>query len=155
MPNITTYLWFDKNAEEAMEYYTSVFPDSKIVNITRYPEDMQVGPVPDMGGKVLNGTFELAGQRFYCIDGGPYFTFNEAISLMVECKDQKEIDYYWEKLSHVPESEQCGWCKDQFGLSWQVIPASMADLMDTPEAVQAMLKMKKIVIADLEAAGRK
>ena len=152
---ITTFLWFDHNAEEAMKYYTSVFKDGKIIDITRYPSDMQVGPIPDMGGQVLNGIFELGGQRFYCLDGGPIFKFNEAVSLMVACEDQVEIDYFWEKLSAVPESEQCGWCKDKFGLSWQIVPKNMGELLSSNEAVQAMLKMKKIDIEELERAGDK
>lgn len=111
-----------------------------------------------MGGKVLYGEFELNGQKFVCLDGGPIFKFNEAISLMVDCEDQTEVDYFWEKLSAVPESEQCGWCKDKFGLSWQIIPRRMGELLNDPDqeksgrAMQAMLKMKKIVVADLEKA---
>lgn len=104
-----------------------------------------------MQGKVLTGVFELNGMRFMCIDGGDYgFHLNEAFSLMVECADQAEIDYYWEKLSAVKEAEQCGWCKDQFGLSWQIVPANMGALLQTDAQVKAMLGMKKIVIAELE-----
>lgn len=140
-----------------MNYYVSVFKNSRIVEIKRYPTDMQVGPVPDMGGKVLTGVFELDGQQFMCLDGGPGFKLSEAFSLLVECKDQEEIDYYWSKLSAVPESEQCGWCKDKFGVSWQIVP-DLAKWLASPNneasnrATQAMLGMKKISIADLEKA---
>lgn len=155
---ITPSLWFDKNAEEAMNFYTSVFNNSKILEIHRYPEGYTEGPMAGMAGKVLTGIFELEGQRFMCLDGGPIFTFNESISFQIECADQLEVDYFWEKLSAVPESEQCGWVKDKFGLSWQIIPQSMGELLSDPDtdksgrALQAMLGMKKIVIADLEKA---
>jgi predicted 3-demethylubiquinone-9 3-methyltransferase (glyoxalase superfamily) len=158
---ITTSLWFDKNAEEAMNYYVSVFNDSpnkktesKIVSIKRYPGGFSEGPMADMEGKVLTGIFELEDQRYVCLDGGPIFKFNESVSFMVACHDQEEIDYFWSKLSAVKESEQCGWCKDRFGLSWQVIPENMGDLLKNNNAVQAMLKMHKIDIAELEKAGK-
>jgi predicted 3-demethylubiquinone-9 3-methyltransferase (glyoxalase superfamily) len=158
---ITTSLWFDKNAEEAMNYYVSVFNDSpnkktesKIVSIKRYPDGFSEGPMADMEGKVLTGIFELEDQRYVCLDGGPIFKFNESVSFMVACHDQEEIDYFWSKLSAVKESEQCGWCKDRFGLSWQVIPENMGDLLKNNNAVQAMLKMHKIDIAELEKAGK-
>ena len=159
---ITTHLWFDKEAEEAMNFYVDVFKgspsgegaDSEILNIARYPGGYEDGPMANMEGKVLNGQFKLAGQRFYALDGGPIFKFNESISLYVECQDQAEIDYFWEKMSAVPESEQCGWLKDKFGLSWQIIPKNMGDLMQGEAAINAMLKMKKIIIADLENAGK-
>jgi predicted 3-demethylubiquinone-9 3-methyltransferase (glyoxalase superfamily) len=148
---ITPFLWFDNNAEEAMEYYVSVFPDAKINAITRYPDESLDEHFVGMNGKVITGEFELAGQKFLCLDGGPTFKFNEAVSFLVSCKDQEEVDYYWGKLSHVPESEQCGWCKDRFGVSWQIIPENMGELIGTsPEATQAMMAMKKIVIAELE-----
>lgn len=160
MQKITPFLWFDKNnAEEAMNYYVSVFKNSRIIKIERYPTDMQVGPFPDMGGKVLTGVFELDGQRFMCLDGGPVWSFSGAISFLVECEDQAEIDYFWEKLSAVPEAEQCGWCKDKFGLSWQIVPKRMNEWIGGPDteksrrAMQAMLKMKKIDIAELERAA--
>ena len=156
MQKITPFLWFDHNAEEAMNYYVSVFKDSKLVSITRYPEGITDGPMAGFGGQVLTGVFELNGQRFMCLDGGPLFKFTEAVSLMVLCKDQAEIDYYWEKLSAVPESEQCGWCKDKFGLSWQIVPENMEAIMNDPEkgprAMQKVMGMKKLVIAELEAA---
>jgi len=163
MQKITPFLWFDKNAEEAMNFYVAVFKkspakeagDSKIISITRYPEGAKEGPMAGMDGKVLTGVVRLAGQKFMALDGGPIFKFTEAISFYVECEDQSEIDYFWEKLSAVPESEQCGWLKDKYGLSWQIIPKNMGDLLKTREAMDAMLKMKKIVIADLEKARAK
>ena len=111
-----------------------------------------------MGGKVLTAVFELNGQRFMALDGGPIFKLNEAVSFCVECEDQAEVDYFWERLSAVPESEQCGWLKDRFGLSWQIVPRQMGELLGDPDkkkslaAMNAMLKMKKIVIADLQKA---
>ncbi len=162
---ITTFLWYDKQAEEAMNFYVSVFnqapykqKESKVVTVKRYPEGMEdVEHMKGMGGKVLTGVFELEGQQFMALDGGPIFKFNESISMLVDCKDQKEIDYFWEKLSAVPASEQCGWCKDKFGLSWQVTPnmdqwLSGPDSEKSKRAMMAMLKMKKIIIADLEKA---
>jgi predicted 3-demethylubiquinone-9 3-methyltransferase (glyoxalase superfamily) len=161
MNKITPSLWFDKNAEEAMEFYVSVFNGSpnkkdsaKIISIKRYPEGVKEGPMANMGGKVLTGIFELEGQRFICLDGGPIFKFNESVSFMVSCKDQDEIDYFWEKMSAVAESEQCGWLKDKFGLSWQIIPENMGELLKTDKALQAMLKMHKIDIKKLEEAGK-
>jgi len=158
MQKITPSLWFDNNAEEAMNYYVSVFKNSRIVQIERYPEGYTEGPMAGMGGKVLNGEFELNGQRFICLDGGPIFKFNEAVSFIVDCEDQAEVDYFWEKLSAVPESEQCGWCKDKFGLSWQIIPRRLGELLSDPDkeksrrAMEAMLKMHKIDVAELERA---
>lgn len=154
MQNIIPSLWFDNNCEEAMNFYVSVFPNSKIVSITYYPEGVNEPHMAGMEGKVLNGEFELNGKRFVALDGGPVFKFNEAISFIINCKDQEEIDYYWEKLSAVPESEQCGWVKDKYGLSWQIIPENMGVLLKTNQAIEAMLKMKKIDIAALEAIGK-
>jgi predicted 3-demethylubiquinone-9 3-methyltransferase (glyoxalase superfamily) len=160
MQKIMPCLWFDKNAEEAMNFYASIFKNSKIVSNKRYPEDIKVVPMKDMQGKVLTGIFELEGQRFMCLDGGPIFKFNEAISLQVSCETQEEVDALWDKLSAVPESEQCGWLKDKFGVSWQIIPKQLGELMSDPDAekanrvTQAMLKMKKIDVAALEAAAR-
>jgi len=148
---ITPNLWFDGNAEEAANYYVSVFPNSKIVDVSRYPESSEEGLADfqlDMAGKVLVIEFELNGQHFTGINAGPEFKFSEAISFAISCKDQDEIDYYWEKLSKVPESEQCGWCKDQFGLSWQVVPENMGELMQRPNAYASMMQMHKLVIAD-------
>jgi predicted 3-demethylubiquinone-9 3-methyltransferase (glyoxalase superfamily) len=160
MQKITPSLWFDKNAEQAMEYYVSVFNgspnkknESKIVTIKRYPDGVTEGPMAGMDGKVLTGIFELEGQRYMCLDGGPIFKFNESVSFMISCNDQEEIDYFWGKLSHIKESEQCGWCKDKFGLSWQIVPENMGELLKTDKALQAMLKMHKINIAELEEAG--
>ncbi len=160
MQKITPFLWFDKNAEEAMNFYVDVFKaspskeatDSKIVDIRRYPKGYSEGPMANMEGKVLTGVFKLAGQKFMCLDGGPVFKFTAAISLYVECEDQAEIDYFWGKMSADPKSEQCGWLTDKFGVGWQIIPKNMGDLMKTKPAIDAMLKMKKIVIADLEKA---
>ncbi len=115
MQKITPFLWFDKNAEEAMKFYTSVFKNSKIISITRYPEGATEGPMEGMGGQVLTGVFELEGQRFMALDGGPVFKFNESISFYVDCESQAELDELWDKLSAVPASEQCGWLKDKFG----------------------------------------
>lgn len=158
MQKISPSLWFDNNAEEAMNFYVSVFKNAKIISIKRYPEGFTEGPLAGMGGKVLNGIFEIEGQRFFCLDGGPIFKFNESVSFLIDVDTQEEIDYYWDKLSAVPESEQCGWLKDKFGVSWQVIPKRLGELLsDTDEeksgrAMNAMLQQKKIVIAELEAA---
>lgn len=162
---ITPFLWFDKDAEEAMIFYVAVFNgspyksgSSKINSIARYEKGIETPSGPEMEGKVLAGEFELAGQKFMCLDGGPFFKLTEAFSLFVECNDQKEVDYFWSKLSHAPESEQCGWLKDKFGVSWQIIPKRMMELLGGKDKVKAhrvanaMLKMKKIVIADLEKA---
>jgi len=155
---ITPFLWFDKNAEEAMNFYTSIFKDSRIVSIKRYPEGPLEGPMQGMEGKVLTGVFELFGQQFMALDGGPYFKPTEAISFYVECADQAEVDEYWGKLSAHPESEQCGWLKDKFGFSWQIIPEALPRLMNDPDAAKAgrvlsaMLQMKKIDVKALESA---
>jgi predicted 3-demethylubiquinone-9 3-methyltransferase (glyoxalase superfamily) len=153
LQKITPCLWFDTQAEEAANFYCEVFgEDSKILRITRYPEEGLADFQKDFAGKVLTVEFELRGQHFLALNGGPVFSFNEAVSLMVDCVDQDEIDYFWDKLSHVPESEQCGWCKDKYGLSWQVTPEHrMAEL--NPRQFAAMMEMKKIDIAALEAAG--
>jgi predicted 3-demethylubiquinone-9 3-methyltransferase (glyoxalase superfamily) len=149
---IQACLWFDDNAREAMEYYVEVFPDSRINRIDEYPDESVDEHFAGMSGKVLNGQFTLNGVDFTCLDGGPIFRFNESISFIVSCADQDEIDYYWSKLSHVPDSEQCGWCKDRFGLSWQVIPANMGELTRTPAQIQVMMQQKKIVISELANA---
>lgn len=160
---IVPSLWFDKEAEEAVNFYVSVFNgsphkgrDSKVISIMRYERGMEVPGADQMEGKVLTAIFELDGQRFMALDGGPLFKFNEAVSFYVECEDQEEVDYFWNKLSADPGAEACGWLKDQFGLSWQIIPQQMGDLLSSPNkkkslaATNAMLKMKKIVIADLQ-----
>ncbi len=167
MQKITPFLWFDKNTEEAMNFYISVFKnspakeaaDSEIVSIQRYPGGYSDGPMAGMEGKVLTGVFKLAGQKFMALDGGPIFKFTEAVSMYVECEDQAEVDYFWKKLSAVPESEQCGWLKDKYGLSWQIIPKRMEELMNAGDekkakkVMDALLKMKKLDIAELEKAN--
>ena len=165
MNKITPCLWFDIQAEEAMNLYVDTFngspykkQESRIVNITRYEKGMEAPGAEEMEGKVITGIFELAGQCFMALDGGPVFAFTEATSSYVECEDQKEVDYFWNKLSAVPESEQCGWCKDKYGLSWQIIPKQLGELMGDPDpakakrVVNAMLKMHKIIVADLQKA---
>ncbi|MBI2337698.1 VOC family protein [Candidatus Daviesbacteria bacterium] len=147
---ITPHLWFDKQAQEAAEFYTSIFPDSKIINITTLHN------TPSGDCDVVS--FELSGQPFMAISAGPLFKFNESISFIVPCESQEEIDYYWEKLSAVPESEQCGWLKDKYGLSWQIVPVALDEMMSkgTPEQIdrvtQAFLEMKKFDIAKLKEA---
>ncbi len=148
---ITPHLWFDKQAVEAAKFYTSVFPNSKI-HSTNLIHDTPSGTAETVD-------FELSGQRFMAISAGPYFKFNEAISLVVHCESQEEIDYYWDKLSAVPEAEQCGWLKDKFGVSWQVVPTLMHELLkDKDQAkvarvTQAFLKMKKFDIEALKRAA--
>jgi predicted 3-demethylubiquinone-9 3-methyltransferase (glyoxalase superfamily) len=154
MPRIIPNLWFDTQSEEAAEFYISIFPNSKITNISHYTE-----AGPGEPGTVLTVDFELDGQPITAINGGPAFTFSEAISLLIECEDQEEIDYYWDKLTAGGEPVQCGWLRDRYGLSWQVVPAGMDDLMRDPDAersrraMEAMLAMQKIDIAALQAAA--
>ena len=150
---IVPCLWFPDCAEEAMEFYCSVFPDSAILSIERYPDESLDEHFAGMSGKVLTSRFVLDGTPFICLDGGPAFTFNEAISLTVECADQAEIDHYWSHLSASPEHEQCGWLKDRFGVSWQIVPANLGELMTGPAQTQALMRMKKIIIDDLVNAG--
>ena len=150
---IVPCLWFPDCAEEAMEFYCSVFPDSAILSIERYPDESLDEHFAGMSGKVLTGRCVLDGTPFICLDGGPAFTFNEAISLTVECADQAEIDHYWSHLSASPEHEQCGWLKDRFGVSWQIVPANLGELMTGPAQTQALMRMKKIIIDDLVNAG--
>ena len=151
---ITPNLWFDTQAEEAAEYYCSIFPDSRIVNVTHYTE---AGPKP--AGEVLTVDFEVRGQRFTALNGGPEFTFTEAVSFLIECKDQDELDAYWARLSDGGEEGPCGWCKDRYGLSWQVVPEGMDALFgdDDPQraqrAMEAMFGMHKLDIAALRAAA--
>ncbi len=158
MQKITPFLWFDRNAEEAIQFYTSIFKNSKIVSIKRYPEGPLEGPMQGMEGKVLTALFELEGQRFMALDGGPIFKFTEATSFFVECELQEEVDYYWEKLSADPQAEQCGWLKDKYGLSWQIVPTLVSELLNDPDpaksqnVMQAILQMKKIDIAGLKRA---
>jgi predicted 3-demethylubiquinone-9 3-methyltransferase (glyoxalase superfamily) len=151
LQKITPNLWFNGNAQEAVDFYVSVFPDSKILSTAHYPNTAEEGLADfqaDLAGKVLTIEFELSGQHFTAINAGSEFKFSEAISFAVTCKDQAEIDYYWGKLSTVPESEQCGWCKDQFGLSWQIVPENMEELMSKPGAFAKMMQMHKLIIAD-------
>lgn len=151
---ITPFLWFDNNLEEALNFYTSVFKETRILNVSRYPEG-----VPELGGKVISATFELEGQRLMALNGGPHFHFNEAISLFVSCETQAEIDEMWQKLTADGGAEsQCGWLKDKFGLSWQIVPPVLGQLLSDPNpaksqsVMQAMLKMNKLDIAQLQAA---
>lgn len=151
MKNITPNLWFDGNAKEAVEFYISVFPNSKVISTVYYPNSAEEGLADfqlNMAGKVLTIDFELSGTHFTAINAGPEFKFNESVSFSIPCENQKEIDYYYDKLSAVPESEICGWCKDKYGLSWQVIPKNMEELMKHPNAFASLMKMKKIVIED-------
>ena len=158
MQKITPHLWFDKEAEEAAKFYTSIFRDSKILNTSRYGDTGKEIHGQE-AGTVLTVDFELNGQRFVALNGGPIFKFNESVSFLIDCEDQDEIDYYWEKLSAVPEAEQCGWLKDKFGLSWQVVPGILSKLLSDKDAAKAqrvmgaMMKMKKIIIADLQKAA--
>lgn len=148
LQKITPNLWFNGNAKEAVDFYTSVFPDGRVVATSYYPEEGLLDFQQPLAGKELTIEFELAGQRFTAINAGPEFMFNESVSFAVACKDQEEIDYFWEKLSRVPESEQCGWCKDQYGLSWQIVPENMEELMSHEGAFPKMLQMHKIVISE-------
>ena len=154
MQRIVTNLWFDTEAEEAAEFYTSIFKDSRIVHVARYTE---AGPRP--AGTVMTVEFELDGQRFIGINGGPQFKFDEAISLMINCETQDEIDYYWERLTEGGEESQCGWLKDRYGLSWQVVPTGMDELFSDPDperarrAMEALLKMRKLDVAALRSAA--
>lgn len=148
---IVPNLWFNGNAQEAVDYYVSVFPDGKILNTAYYPNTAEEGLADfqlELAGKVLTIEFEILNMRFVAINSGPEFTFSEAVSFQIDCEDQAELDSYWEKLSAVPEAEQCGWCKDKFGLSWQIVPKSIPELMRKPGAFAKLMEMKKIVIAD-------
>jgi len=157
MQKITPFLWFDNQAEEAAKFYTSIFKNSKIANVTRYDEEgPKVSSRPK--GSVMTVPFQIERQEFVALNGGPMFKFTEAISFIVNCETQKEVDYYWEKLSAGGEEVQCGWLKDRFRLSWQVVPTVLTEMLQDkdPQKAQrvmaAMLKMKKIEIADLKKA---
>jgi predicted 3-demethylubiquinone-9 3-methyltransferase (glyoxalase superfamily) len=159
LQKITPHLWFDNNAEEAMKFYTSVFKNSKIVSINRYPDEPLNEHWQGMAGKVIHAVFELEGQRFMALDGGPMFKFTEALSLYVECESQEEVDYFWEKLTaNGGEESMCGWLKDKYGLSWQIVPKQLDELMGdkdsekTGRVMQALLQMKKIDIEGLRRA---
>jgi predicted 3-demethylubiquinone-9 3-methyltransferase (glyoxalase superfamily) len=153
MQKIMPFLWFDDKAEEAMKFYTSIFKNSKIGRITRYG---QGGPGPK--GTVMSCTFQLEGQEFMALNGGPQFTFSPAISFFVNCETQEEVDELWEKLSEGGEKERCGWLKDKYGLSWQIIPTTLGKLLSDPDpqksnrVMRAMLQMDKIDIARLQQA---
>lgn len=143
---ITPNLWFDGNAQEAVDYYMSVFKDGEVKGTSYYPNEGLADFQKGLAGKVLTIEFRIADMDFTAINAGPEFKFNESISFVILCKDQAEIDYYWEKLSTVPESEQCGWCKDKYGLSWQVVPEKMGELMKKPGAFATLMNMHKIEI---------
>jgi predicted 3-demethylubiquinone-9 3-methyltransferase (glyoxalase superfamily) len=155
MSKITPFLWFDDRIEEAIEFYTSVFKDAKIKDVSRYGD---AGPLEK--GKVMGATFELEGQEFMALNGGPEFKFTEAISFFVKCEDQAEVDYFWNALAgNGGEESQCGWLKDKFGLSWQIIPNALVQYLGDQDsgraqrAMAAMLKMQKIDIAELDRAA--
>lgn len=162
MSKITPFLWFDTKAEEAANFYTSVFsaaprrdlasggPNSKINQIVHASADTPSGPK----GSVLVIDFELNGEKFTALNGGPAFKFNPSISFVISCKDQSEIDYFWEKLSAVPEAEQCGWLTDKYGLSWQVVPENIGELVSSEAGMKAMMEMKKLDIKALEEANQ-
>lgn len=168
MQKIVPSLWFDKECEDAVNLYIDIFnsapnkkEESKIVSIQRYEKGIETPGAEEMEGKILTAIFELAGQRFMALDGGPIFKFNESVSFFVECEDQEEVDYFWERLTaDGGEESVCGWLKDKFGLSWQIVPKRLGELMEDPDKEKAhrvanrMLKMKKIIIADLEEAAK-
>lgn len=153
MQKITPFLWFDTQAEEAMSFYTSIFKDSKILSVNRYGD---AGPGPK--GSVMTGTFQLEGEEFMALNAGPYFKFNEAISFFVRCEDQEEVDYFWNKLLEGGQPSQCGWLKDKFGLSWQIVPNALGEMLGDKDpakaqrVMQAMLKMNKIDVPTLKRA---
>jgi predicted 3-demethylubiquinone-9 3-methyltransferase (glyoxalase superfamily) len=152
--HLITCLWFDTQGEEAAQFYTSVFPSAKLGEITRYGA---AGPRPE--GTVMTVSFELMGQEFLALNGGPEFTFNEAVSFQILCDDQEEVDRYWDTLSEGGEQGPCGWLRDRFGLSWQVVPTALPRLLQQTDAetsqrvMQAMMGMKKLVIDELERAA--
>ncbi len=154
MPRITPNLWFDDQALEAAEFYVSIFPNSRVTDVLHYTA---AGPGPE--GTVLSVNFELDGQPFTGINGGPVFPFTEAVSLLVDCADQAEIDYFWDRLTEGGEEVQCGWLKDRYGLSWQVVPAGWEAIVNDPDrerarrATEAMLGMVKLDLAALQAAA--
>jgi predicted 3-demethylubiquinone-9 3-methyltransferase (glyoxalase superfamily) len=151
---IVPNLWFDNQAEQAAQFYTSVFPNSRLGAIARYPEG-----APGPAGEVMTVEFELDGTKFIGINGGPQFPFSEAVSFLITCADQAEVDYYWERLTDGGEQSQCGWLRDRFGLSWQVVPGGMDELFADPDperaqrAMQAMLGMRKLDVAALRRAA--
>jgi predicted 3-demethylubiquinone-9 3-methyltransferase (glyoxalase superfamily) len=148
-PRITPFLWFDSSAEEAVEFYLSIFKNSRRLDVLR-----NTGDAPGPKDGVLTIAFELDGQKFTALNGGPSFKFTEAISFVVRCETQEEVDYYWSRLTAGGSEIQCGWLKDKFGLSWQIVPAKLPDLIRNPKAMQAMMGMKKLDIAELERAAK-
>jgi predicted 3-demethylubiquinone-9 3-methyltransferase (glyoxalase superfamily) len=159
MQKITPFLWFDDNAEEAVKFYTSIFKNSKIGKIARYGEEGEkIAGRPK--GSIMTVEFELEGQEFVALNGGPHFKFTEAISFVVNCETQEEVDYYWEKLSASGKEVQCGWLKDKYGLSWQIVPTVLGELLSDKDAakaqrvMQAMLKMVKLDIKKLKQAAK-
>jgi predicted 3-demethylubiquinone-9 3-methyltransferase (glyoxalase superfamily) len=146
---ITPFLWFDSNAEEAVDFYLTVFNNSHKLNVVNYSPDH-----PSPPAKVLTIAFELDGLKFTALNGGPLFKFTEAVSFLVRCDTQQEVDDYWAKLTAGGSESQCGWLKDKFGLSWQIVPARLPDLIQHPKAMQAMMQMKKIDLAELERAAQ-
>lgn len=148
-PRISPFLWFDTNAEEAVDFYISVFKNSRRPSEMRNP-----GEAPGPKGAILTIGFELDGLRFTALNGGPNYKFNEAVSFVVRCDTQQEVDDYWSKLTSGGQEIACGWLKDKFGLCWQIIPARMIELIQNPKAMQAMMKMKKIDLAELERAAK-
>jgi len=158
MQKITPFLWFDNQAEEAVNFYISIFRNSKIVNVARYGDDgAKVSGRPQ--GSVMTVAFELDGQPFVALNGGPVFTFSPAISFIVDCQTQQEVDHLWEKLSAGGEQQQCGWLKDKYGVTWQIVPSVLGELMSDPDpaksqrVMQAMLQMTKLDIATLKQAA--
>jgi len=154
MQNITPFLWFDHQAEEAMNFYVSVFKDSTVLGINHYGKG---APMPE--GTVLTASFELNGLRFVALNGGPIYKFSPATSFVVNCETQVEVDYYWEKLGEGGKHNQCAWLDDKFGVTWQIVPKQLGQLLSDPDPVragrvmQAMMQMKKIIIADLQRAA--
>ena len=157
MEKITPFLWFNTEAEEAANFYTSIFKNSKILNVSRYSESSSQAAQRPVGS-VMTVAFQIEGQNFTAINGGPVFKLTEAISFVINCENQQEIDFYWEKLSEGadPAAQQCGWLKDKFGLSWQVVPSNLGTLMSDPSrserVMNALLKMKKLDIQTLQEA---
>lgn len=148
MQKIVPNLWFAGNALEAAEFYVSVFPDSQIIGKSYYPKEGLADFQKEFAGELLTVEFELNGQHFTAINAGNEFKFTEAVSFAVYCKDQEEIDYYWNKLSADPNAEQCGWCKDKYGLSWQIVPENIEKLMNKRGAWEIMMNQKKIIITE-------
>ncbi len=153
MQRITPFLWFDHQAEEAMNFYVSIFKNSKVLNVNRYPEN---SPMP--AGTVMTASFSLDGQEFIALNGGPVYSFTQSVAFVVNCETQEEVDYYWEKLTKGGEEGQCAWLTDKFGLPWQVVPSALGRLLSDPDpdragrVMQAMMQMKKIDIGRLEQA---